>query len=134
MALLWIMLISKWYNLIKFSKNFQKALRKWFFSRICKRHKECYQCGKRDSGMECIPEETGYRFSATFDAVTGRPNVECSKSWFKFLKVNPHAVGMDPWVNFHLSNNENTHYHSEIIDCLMIKDYNLIIHRLRLHP
>lgn len=45
--------------------------------KICKRHKECYQCGKRDSGSECLPEETGYRFSATFDSVTGRPNVEC---------------------------------------------------------
>lgn len=46
--------------------------------KTCKRHKECYQCAKRDSpDGECLPEETGYRFSAKIDAVTGDTVVEC---------------------------------------------------------
>ena len=50
-----------------------------YIFRICKRHKECYQCAKRDAGPECTPEDTGYRFAATVDPVTGKPNVQCSK-------------------------------------------------------
>lgn len=46
--------------------------------KICKQHKECYQCAKRDAGPECNPEETGYRFSATIDPVTGSPTVQCT--------------------------------------------------------
>lgn len=48
--------------------------------KVCKRQKECYQCVKKDSidnGRECIPEETGYKFKATYDAVTGKPSVRC---------------------------------------------------------
>lgn len=46
--------------------------------KICKRHKECYQCAKRDSSDgDCLPEETGYKFKASFDSVTTTPIVEC---------------------------------------------------------
>jgi len=46
--------------------------------KICKRHKECYQCAKKDAGTgDCLPEETGYRFAASFDGVTGATVVQC---------------------------------------------------------
>lgn len=50
--------------------------------RICKQQKECYQCAKKDMAeldQSCLPEETSYKFSATFDQVTGAPNVVCSE-------------------------------------------------------
>lgn len=48
--------------------------------KICKQQKECYQCAKKDMAeldQSCLPEETSYKFSATFDQVTGAPNVVC---------------------------------------------------------
>lgn len=51
----------------------------------CKKHKECYQCARNDGSKsgstqpgECVPEETGYSFSAVIDPVTGQGNVECN--------------------------------------------------------
>jgi len=49
--------------------------------KICKRQKECYQCAKKDAldnGLECVAEETSYRFKASYDAVTGTPIVQCT--------------------------------------------------------
>jgi len=57
--------------------------------KVCKRQKECYQCAKRDAqerdvsnsgglyDKDCLPEETSYRFKASYDPVTNDPVVKC---------------------------------------------------------
>ncbi|CAG5102133.1 Oidioi.mRNA.OKI2018_I69.chr1.g157.t1.cds [Oikopleura dioica] len=47
--------------------------------KTCKHHKDCYACVKADAGesSSCVPEETGYKFRAFYDSVTGKPEIEC---------------------------------------------------------